>query len=117
MGEPVLEGVKIEPQEGGNFLVGRRTPLLAFNRGIGLRQGLRFVAHGPGHPVPRPHIIEHGPPNPVFSIGLKHSRTLRIILLDRIEQPQDTRADEVLQADRGGQAAGEPVRDVFDQGA
>ena len=34
----------------------------------------------------------------------------------RIEQPQDADADEVLHADRDGQAAGEPVCDVFDQG-
>src|SRR5262249_41797049 len=40
---------------------------------------------------------------------------LWIILLDRIQQPQATRTDEGLHADGGGQAAGEPVRDVFDQ--
>src|SRR2546428_14183364 len=42
--------------------------------------------------------------------------TLGIVLLERIQQPNDASADEILQADRGGQPAGEPLRDVFDQG-
>ena len=115
LGEPVVQ-VSDQAQPGSDFLGGRRTPVLAFQRGIGLGQGVLFVAHGPRHPV-----HSHNPAwplDPEFGIGLPSSQPAwDPYFLIASSSPRTPRADKIVQVNRGGQPAGQPLREIFHLGA
>src|ERR671913_557976 len=60
-----------------------------------------------------PQLIEYGPPNLGDRIRLELGAALWIVGLDGVQQPEETRSDDVLLIERSGHAPRDSASDVF----
>src|SRR5262249_13259122 len=75
----------------------------------------RLLAHAARHPVERAEVIENRPAETELRVGGERPGLLRMVLADRIEQPDDSPRDEVAVLDVRRLAGREALHHAADE--
>src|SRR5918996_1616177 len=72
--------------------------------------------HRAGNPVEGPQLVEDGPLDPVDRIGLELEATVRLELVDGVDQAEEAIAGQVVVVHGSGETGPHPARHILDQG-
>src|SRR5262249_31119458 len=115
LAETVVELLLGQPELLRDLFVRRRAPELGFERADRALDVARAGAHGAWHPVHRAQLVDDRALDPGDRVGLELDVAVRVVALDRADQPEQAVLDEVAFVDVARQAAADAARHVLDE--
>ena len=98
------------------FLLSGLAALLMLHFAHGLVQHAHALAQGAGEPVQAAQLVQHGPADAVFRVGLKADAQLRTKFAQSFHEAQSAGADHLAQFHAAGQLGFEPQSQKADLG-